>query len=100
MAKEAATLIARLLGLRNQKRTHLIRVIIDATSTTDLKTRSRWTRALRYAWRERKAWTDLKRFLRETAGLPGARKSSLLSSRRAGIRAASFTGAEDRDGRI
>ena len=58
-------------GFRNQKRTHPIRVIIDATSTADIKTKSRWTRALRYAWRERKAWTDLKSFLRENGGPAG-----------------------------
>jgi hypothetical protein len=59
-AKKAATLIAKLFGLRNQKRTHPIRVILDATSTTDDKTKSRWSRALRYAWRERRTWTDLR----------------------------------------
>ena len=59
-AKKAATRIAKLFQLRNQKRNHLIRAIIDATSTADIKTRSRWTRALRYAWHERKAWTDLR----------------------------------------
>jgi hypothetical protein len=52
--KKVATAIAKLFGFRNRKRAHAIRVIIDATSTADLKTRSRWARALRYAWRERK----------------------------------------------
>ncbi len=70
-AKKAARLIAKMFELRTQKRTHLIRVIIDATSTADNKTKSRWTRALRYAWRERKAWTDLKSFLRENGGPAG-----------------------------
>ena len=70
-AKKTARIIAQLLELRTQKRSHLIRVIIDATSTADNKTESRWTRALRYAWRERKAWTDLKRFLRENGGPAG-----------------------------
>src|SRR6266566_985242 len=63
--------IAKLFGLRNQKRTHPIRVIIDATSTADLKTQSRWTRALRYAWHERKTWTDFTSFLRENGGPAG-----------------------------
>ena len=58
-AKPSARRIAKLFGLRKQNRTHPIRVIIDATSTADIKTRSRWSRALRYAWRERKTWTDL-----------------------------------------
>ena len=70
-ANKAATLIAKLFGLRNQKRAHPIRVSIDATSTADLKTRSRWSRALRYAWRERKTWTDLDAFLRENGGPAG-----------------------------
>jgi hypothetical protein len=48
-AKKAATLIAKLFGFRNRKRAHAIRVIIDATSTADIKTKSRWTRALRCA---------------------------------------------------
>jgi hypothetical protein len=70
-AKKSATHIARLFGLRNQRRTHPIRVIIDATSSADLKTRSRWTRALRYAWRERRAWRDLESFLSENGGPAG-----------------------------
>jgi hypothetical protein len=70
-AKKSARLIAKLFGLRNQKRAHPIRVLIDATSTADLKTRSRWSRALRYAWRERKTWKDLGSFLRENGGPAG-----------------------------
>jgi hypothetical protein len=46
-------------------------VIIDATSATELKTRNRWTRALRYAWRERKIWEDLRTFLEENGGPAG-----------------------------
>src|SRR6266851_1163728 len=70
-AKKAARLIAKLFKLRAQKRTHPIRVIIDATSTADLKTQSRWSRALKYAWRERKTWTDFTSFLRENGGPAG-----------------------------
>jgi hypothetical protein len=70
-AKKSARLIAKLFQLRGQKGTHPIRVIIDATSTTDNKTKSRWTRALRYAWYKRKTWTDLKTFLRENGGPAG-----------------------------
>ena len=70
-AKPSARRIAKLFGLRKQNRTHPIRVIIDATSTADIKTRSRWSRALRYAWRERKTWTDLGSFLRENGGPAG-----------------------------
>ena len=70
-AKSSARRIAMLTGLRNQDRTHPIRVIIDATSTADIKTKSRWSRALRYAWGERKTWTDLGSFLRENGGPAG-----------------------------
>jgi hypothetical protein len=69
-AKPAAQRIAKLFGLRKQDRTHPIRVIIDATSTADNKTKSRWSRALRYVWREHKAWTELGSFLR-FRGNPG-----------------------------
>jgi hypothetical protein len=70
-AKKATRLIAKMFGLRNQKRTHPIRVIIDATSTADNKKKSRWTRALRYAWYKRRKWRDLKTFLRENGGPAG-----------------------------
>jgi hypothetical protein len=70
-AKRAATLIARLFGLRQQNRAHPIRTIIEATSAADIKTKSRWTRALKYAWQERKTWTNLRSFLRENGGPAG-----------------------------
>jgi hypothetical protein len=70
-AKKAATLIVKLFGLRSKKGTHPIRVIIDATSSADNKTRSRWTRALRYAWYKRKTWSKLTTFLRENGGPAG-----------------------------
>jgi hypothetical protein len=78
-AKPSARRIAKLFGLRKQDRTHPIRVIIDATSTADIKTRSRWSIALRYAWQERKIWRDLRAFLRENGGPAGcARQFSAI----------------------
>jgi hypothetical protein len=56
-------------------------VILDATSTTDDKTKSRWSRALRYAWRERRTWTDLKRFLRENGRARRAEKFAAINPR-------------------
>jgi hypothetical protein len=73
-AKTSARRIAKLFKLRNQKRSHPIRVIINATSTADLKTRSRWTRALRLAWRDRRTWKDLGSFMRENGGPAGCAK--------------------------
>jgi hypothetical protein len=70
-AKKAAARIAKLFGLREQNRAHPIRVIIDATSSADNKTKSRWTRALRYAWHKRREWSDLRTFLRENGGPAG-----------------------------
>jgi hypothetical protein len=70
-AKPSARRIAKLFGFRKQKRSHCIRVLIDATSTADVKTRSRWTRALNYAWQERSTWSDLTMFLRENGGPAG-----------------------------
>ena len=69
-SKTLAQRIAKLFGLCKPS-TYPIRVIIDATSTADNKTRSRWTSALRYAWRERKIWTDLASFLRKNGGPAG-----------------------------
>jgi len=70
-AKATARRIANLFDLRNRKHAHPIRVMIDATSTADNKTKSRWTRALRYAWRDRREWRDLKAFLQENGGPAG-----------------------------
>ena len=70
-AKPSAQRIAKLFGLRQQNRAHPIRTIIEATSTADIKTKSRWTRALKYAWQERSTWSDLTMFLRENGGPAG-----------------------------
>jgi hypothetical protein len=94
-AKKAATRIAKLFGLRSQTHTHPMRVTIDATSAADNKTKSRWTRALRYTWYKRKTWRDLKIFLRENEGLLAVRNNLLPSIRRQDIRAASFTAAPE-----
>lgn len=53
------------------KSSHPIRIIIDACSRADGKTKSRCFRALRYCWRERRRWTNLQDFLRENGGPAG-----------------------------
>jgi hypothetical protein len=59
-------LIACFISLRSRR---------HSTSTADNNvnrlTRSRWSRALRYAWHERKASRDLRTFLRENGGPAG-----------------------------
>jgi hypothetical protein len=94
-AKPLAKRIAKLFGLRKQNGTHPIRVIIDATSTADLKTRSRWTRALKYAWRECKTWKDLDAFLRENGGPAGCADQFAAINSRGSIRVASSTAAPE-----
>jgi hypothetical protein len=69
-AKQCARRIVEFEGLR-RKSSHPLRVIIDAASQADNKTKSRSTRALRYCWRQRKRWTDFKTFLRENGGPAG-----------------------------
>jgi hypothetical protein len=61
-------LLERLITARG---IHLIRIIIDATSRADKKTKSRWTRALRYAWHERREWKHLATFFEEFGGPAG-----------------------------
>jgi hypothetical protein len=72
IAKTSAHRIAKIFGIRTQKRTHSIRIIIDATSATDPKMRSRWSRALRYAGHERERWDDIQEFWQENHGPAGA----------------------------
>jgi hypothetical protein len=87
VAKSSAHRIAKRFGVRTQERTHPIRIIIDATSAaTDAKMKSRWTRALRFAWRQRHQWNDLQEIWREYHGPAGAaaRWSALRSRDRNG----------------
>jgi len=81
-ARIVANRIAKLCGIRKRKRTHPIRVIIDATSAAGVKTKDRWSRALRYAWRERNNRKSLIAFFGEVGGPAGAAaKWSALRSR-------------------
>jgi hypothetical protein len=73
-AKSSARRIAELCGIRTRNRTHSIRVIIDATSSADKKLKSRWCRALRYAWYGRQWWKTLNELFRSNGGLAGCAK--------------------------
>jgi hypothetical protein len=70
-AKQSARRIAALFALKIRKDSHPMRVIIDATSNADAKTKWRWSQGLRYAWRERHTWTDFSAFLRDHGGAAG-----------------------------
>lgn len=63
--------IARLTETNAVPKQHPIRTIIDAVSNADRRTKSRWTRALRYAWLERKKYNDLKECLEANGGIIG-----------------------------
>lgn len=71
VAKQRAKKFAKLAGMHRGLNQHPIRILIDATSTADRKCKSRWTRALRYAWCKRKNYKDLKHCLRENRGVAG-----------------------------
>jgi hypothetical protein len=63
-------------------RYEVIRTIIEATtSSTDQKSKSRWTQALLFAWRERSKWKSLDQCLRANDGVAGcARKLANLQA--------------------
>lgn len=68
----AAKRLAKVAGLARRQVRHPIRVIIDATSTADRRTKSRWCRALRYAWRgHRRRKQDLFDCLDAQGGITG-----------------------------
>jgi hypothetical protein len=69
--RNAVRRIAKLFNVGTRGDIHAIRVIIDASSQTTKKAKSRYTRALRFAWCRRRRWTDLESFLRENGGPAG-----------------------------
>jgi hypothetical protein len=79
VAREAARRVATLFHTGSPAAAHPLRVLLDATATADSKTKSRWTLALRYAWRQRHAWTDFGTFVADHGGIAGcARKWASL----------------------
>lgn len=69
--EHSARRIAELLCVGTRNDAHPIRLIIDASSEANDKTKSRWTRSLRFAWRQRRRWSDLEAFLRQNGGPAG-----------------------------
>ena len=63
--------IAELFNDEVRKDIHPIRLILDASSQVDDKMKSRWVRALRFAWHERQYWSDLGTFLQRNGGPAG-----------------------------
>ncbi len=71
VAASAAHRLVLIAGAKRRKGRHPIRTIIDAVSRADRRTESRWTRALRFAWRERRNYEDLQDCLRSNGGIAG-----------------------------
>ena len=71
LASRGARRIAELAGRRWQPKQHLFRAIIDAVSRANRRTKSRWVRALRFAWLERQQYDGLDSCLRDNGGIAG-----------------------------
>jgi hypothetical protein len=67
----AVTLVTRLARLKQRRDRHPIRTIIEATSSADRRSASRWTQALRWAWRKQKRWPSLRKCLQTNGGIAG-----------------------------
>jgi hypothetical protein len=72
LGTEMAKRLAEIYDIAARENAGLIRVIIDASaSNVDLKMASRWTRALKFVWRERQHWTDWRAFVDGHDGIAG-----------------------------
>jgi hypothetical protein len=70
LATKTTSQIARLKKLPGRLHRHPFRTIIDATCTADEKSKSRMTRALRFAYKEK--WgSDILTKLKEAGGIAG-----------------------------
>jgi hypothetical protein len=56
---------------RAKFRKHPIRILLDASCDADRRTKSKWTAALRYAWRCRSHWRKLPEFFGRKGGIAG-----------------------------
>jgi len=59
------------LKRKRRQGAHPIRTLLDITCDADRKLKSRWVRALRYAWRRRQYWTSFRKFVRRNGGIAG-----------------------------
>jgi hypothetical protein len=67
----AAKQMIALAGKRWRPKQHPVRTIIEAVSGADRRTKSRWSRALRYAWLYRRDYDGLKDCLGANGGIAG-----------------------------
>ncbi|MBI3699190.1 MAG: hypothetical protein HY242_01915 [Afipia sp.] len=72
VARKYCRLIAAELMISERANQHLIRTLIEASAPAlELRIKSRWTRALEFAFAERTTPAKLKRFLRAHGGIAG-----------------------------
>jgi hypothetical protein len=72
LGTEMAKRLAEIYHVPARENAGLIRAIIDASaSNLDSKMASRWTRALKFIWRERQHWTDWPAFVDSHDGIAG-----------------------------
>ncbi len=69
--KNAARRLQKLSEIRSNGQAHAIRKIIDATSTADRRSKSRWVAALRLVLTERRRLRSLKKCLIAYGGISG-----------------------------
>jgi len=73
IARKATRQIAKHLQLPIQKKSHPIRILIEASAgPEDARQKSRWTQALKYAFGWRQPARKLKWFFRMNGGVAGA----------------------------
>jgi hypothetical protein len=70
VAKKTAERLAVLKSMPKRP-VHAFRIFLDASCIEDERTKSRWTQALRYAWKWRSKWDDLEAFFKANGGLSG-----------------------------
>lgn len=73
ISRKATRKIAKTLKLPIQKKSHPIRILIEASSgPEDVRQKSRWTQALRYAFGWRQPAENLEWFFKNCGGISGA----------------------------
>jgi hypothetical protein len=104
LGTQVAKKLAEIYDIATRENAGLIRAIIDASaSNLDPKMASRWTRALKFIWRERQHWTDWRAFVDSHDGIAGCAHafSKARKDRRADVAQRAnrdFIGAKKRSG--
>jgi hypothetical protein len=88
IARKATRRIAKLYKLSIQRKSHPIRILIEASAgPEDARQKSRWSQALKYAYGWRQSAERLEWFFKVNGGIAGtARKSAILNAQRKATR--------------